>query len=299
MRRLIATISFALLISGCASSKFNLEDLDVRPVETVESQEFDIDAVFETASEHFADENYVLALAEYSRIMNYDPLHEAARLRVGETLLALGEYRAAYALFWDEEFTWSDRTDTDRLELGRQISGIYTDKFENIETAINDGMMINPEDPRLWNAKGQLHDRRGEWIEALSSYVLALQKSDRQSGTINNMGMSLLLQGRYEEAKGKFEQAVSMSPGTTIYDNNRRMSLILLDDLQSALEDIKVTQAADILNDAGYVAQKRGELTRADRFYSKALEISPVFHLKASTNRDALRQAQSEPKSLP
>ena len=284
------TIGLALIASGCASVEKT--PITIHPVAQIKSAPFDPEEVLEIAQAEFEAENYTKALEEYLKVSAYDPKRLDARLGLGESLLALGHHHRAAKIFWLEAPGWQDGEFAEEIEIGRILSGIYTNRFENIETAINDGMVIDPNDARLWNAKGRLHDRNGDWMEALSCYVVAMELGEWQSGTVNNMGMSLLIQGRFIEAREKFEQALTLSPETHIYDNNLRMAHILTGDLKSALDDISEKRAADILNDAGYVAFKGGKPGLAERLFDKAIEISPVFHAEAQANLNRL-QAQT------
>lgn len=269
--------------------------VEVTPVyydstEEIKSDPFDPDGGFTLAETLFRSERYADALVEFVKVMEHDPSRVEARFGAGESFLALGKYHAAAKIYWDDEFNWPDDEAGDTLQIGRILSGIYTDRFENQASAIHDGMVLSTNDARLWNAKGQWHDRRAEWMDALVCYVTAMDIGERHSGTINNMGMSLMLQGRYEEALGKFSQAKYLSPKTEIYDNNLRMSQIMMGELRSALSDIDESRGADILNDAGFVAYQRGQIKQASKLYQKAIEISPVHHVKAQANLDLLRQ---------
>ena len=233
------------------------------------------------------------ALREFSRLLTLDPNNLAAKLGAGESLLAMGNYALAGYLFWDAKFKTIDQADYERLKIGRILSGIHIRKYDDPELTINDGLLIWPNDARLWNAKGQYYDSQGEWSKSLSAYIAALNTGQSRSATINNMGMSLLLQGRYIEARGKFKQAIQLNPKRQVYDNNLRMVHILTGDIKKALDNIKLdnikdTRTANILNDAGYVAMQLGQTELAQLLFSKALETSPIHHAKAQKNRDKL-----------
>ncbi len=284
-----------LLLTACATTpKVEVTPVEIKPVTQIKSDPFDAESVANMGDLYFKSESYTEALTEYSKLLAYDPNSVRAGLGAGQTFLALGQYENANAIFGSDKFDWPE-DQKDQVEIGKILAGIFSDQYDNPETALHDGMMIDPDDPRLWNAKGHLHDKKGEWMEALSCYVTALETGKGRSGTINNMGMSLLLQGRFDEALPKFEQAVDLSPRTDLYDNNRRMSQILSGDLIRALEDIEDNRASDILNDAGYVAMQRDRRGLAGLLFQKAIEISPVFHAKASANLKTLQTPEQLP----
>ncbi len=289
--RLALLLISGLVLSACAStSAVKVTPVEIQPVTQIKSDPFVPKDVLELAEGLFEDEQFADALKEYSRLTAFDPNDEFAKLGSANCYLALGQYSQAASIFWDETISWDDELKLKDIEIGRTLSGIYTNRYEDVEKALNEGLVLSPEDGRIWNAKGQWHDGREEWMEALSAYVTALNTGSSRSGTINNMGMSLLLQGRFKEARDKFIQATDISSKTKIYDNNLRMSHMLLGDLELALENIDEAQGANIVNDAGYVAMKRGQFSLAERLFSKALEISPVFHVKAQSNLNRLRE---------
>ncbi len=275
-------VAFAAL-SGCATApNIDVRPVEIEPITEIKSEPFDAQATLSAAQDDFNAERYQDALSGFAKVLVHKPKDKPALIGSGESFLALGEYQKAAIIFWDEQF--SDDEDQDEIRIGKILSGVYTDRFDNPQKAINDGLVFAPGDARLWNAKGQYHDRADEWMDALACYVHALGTDKWRSGTINNMGMSLLLQERYAEAESKFSQAMKISPQTDIYDNNRRMSLILSGQLKAALIDIEDNRAADILNDAGYVALQSGKSKRARLLFQMALDTSPVHHVKAEAN---------------
>ena len=277
-----------LLFTACATTKAEVTPVQITSVTQIKSEPFDPAETLDEAEEYFTAENYTGALQEYSRLLSFDPDHVSAKLGAGESLLALGKFKNAAQIFWDNDFEGLDPEDLERVKIGQILSGVQTDRYEKPETAIHDGFLVRSDDARLWNAKGRLHDNQGEWMESLFSYVTALDIGQLRSGTINNMGMSLLLQGRHKEALNKFYQAVSLSPDTQIYDNNLRMTHILLGDYINALNDVTETRASNLFNDAGYVAMQSGQDQLAEIFFTKALQISPVHHSKAQANLDSM-----------
>ncbi len=281
-------IGVSVALMGCASTpKVDIAPVNIEPVQTMKSDPFDADEVFATAQKDYANENYLEALNGFRKVSAYDPDRKDALSGQANSLLALGEYQQAAKIYWAPVWTGEGSLDVS-FQIGKTLSGIYTDRYDSPMRAINDGMVLSPNDPRLWNAKGHYHDKQGEWMEALSSYVEAMKSGKWRGGTINNMGMSLLLQDRLDEAQKKFQQAINLTPHNRVYENNLRMVYILQGNLDAALDNIDEVRGADILNDAGYVAMTRGKVNVARRLFSKALDISPTYHAKAQANLDKL-----------
>jgi len=287
MRTLFLMVS-CVWLCACATSKVDVRPVSITPIEQIKSDPFDLDEKLAEAEDYYNAEDYKDAVKTYMQLMTFDPDHAEARLGLGQSLMAMGKFEQAARIFWAKHAATEEADLKDAFALGKIISGVYTDRYDNAENAIHDGILINPKDARLWNAKGQWHDRRAEWMDSLACYVTAMESGKWRSSTINNMGMSLLLQGRFDEAKDKFKQAKSINPETEIYDNNLRMAHILTNDLRTALSGIDSNRSADLLNDAGFVLAGRGNKSLAARLFKKALDISPVFHPKAQANLDRL-----------
>ena len=100
--------------------------------------------------------------------------------------------------------------------------------------------------------------------------------------------MSLLKQGLYELALKKFEQALLVKPDKTLYDNNRRLTLALMSEHDAAIDDIESDRAADIYNDAGYIALTQKKFTVADTLLNQAVTLSTSFHADATANLNIL-----------
>ena len=98
------------------------------------------------------------------------------------------------------------------------------------------------------------------------------------------------MQGRTQSAISKFEQAATLNPKNSLYDNNRRLALALDGQFQTAVNGLPDNRAADILNDAGYIAKIRGKTAQAKVLLNAAILQSESYHAKAHEN---LRQLKS------
>jgi Flp pilus assembly protein TadD len=170
------------------------------------------------------------------------------------------------------------------------LAEIATGKVDDIELSLNLALERNLQDPRLWSALGQFYDKQAEHMRAQDHYIKALKMGGPKAAIINNMGMSLLLQGRREAALKKFEHAIELDQDNQLFDNNRRLVLALQADYQAATEGLTDHRAADILNDAGYIALQRGEMKLAARLLEHSIRLSPRHHQKAQANLEALGQ---------
>ncbi|HHI89226.1 MAG TPA: tetratricopeptide repeat protein, partial [Hellea balneolensis] len=169
------------------------------------------------------------------------------------------------------------------------------DKMEpqKAEVKIRQALIRQSDDVRLWNALGHISDAQNKWMQSLDAYVQALtiakKNGNNTAPAINNIGMSLLMQGRYKEAILKFEHAAEIDSDKQLYDNNKRLALILSGQLDKAVEGLSKTRQAQIYNDAGVLAVRLGKYEHAEHLYQKALEISPVWFALAEANLEDLR----------
>ena len=305
MRELIL-LSTCLILTACATTKPAVEkatmDIEVRPVtqstEIVEAPKFDAGAALTSANKLQKSSNHVASYDAYTvLLLRMGSEHE------GRTQAMLGLADSALSLSWRGEkyqsrarkFYTEISADTDNTteQIRRAKSGLLlldlTDFTPNAaKKRLQVSLMDSPNDPRLWNALGKVHDGNKEWLDALDAYVKALMVA-KKNGTstapvVNNMGMSLLMQGRKKEALSKFKQARKANPDMPVYDNNLRLAQTLSGKTDKAVKGLSETRAAQIYNDAGVIAQAQGKPNKAALLYKKALEISPIYFELAEKN---------------
>jgi len=148
----------------------------------------------------------------------------------------------------------------------------------------------NLHDIRLWNALGRFHDKQENWVPAQRTYLKALNTGAKgQSSVVNNLGMSFLKQGQYYMALEKFKHAIDLKPSRTLYDNNRRLTLALMNDYNAATDEIPAEQASMLFNDAGFIALTQKKYETAESLLTRAIDISPHFNVNAETNLNVLK----------
>ncbi|NNC36980.1 MAG: hypothetical protein EX271_03800 [Acidimicrobiales bacterium] len=306
---MIRTIGISLLVlslCACTSTKTKdakfMEKVEVRAAEIVESESFDIDAEFEKASISYFMGDFNKALLIYENILNiadedYENYHHVI-LGYGDSALALasvsGLHRVkaetAYKTLTQFEYL-SDELSNKTL-AGQVLLEIASGNSDDIEVRLNEALELNLHDPRLWNALGRFHDGAEDWVLATETYVKAMEAAGEVGYTIapivNNMGMSYLMRGKARDALKKFEQALALNADITIYDNNRRLALVLTGRTHMAVDGLTDKRAAQIYNDAGFVLAGRGQRRKARSYYKKAIELSPVYFEKAELNLLAL-----------
>ncbi|PHR91812.1 MAG: hypothetical protein COA69_11600 [Robiginitomaculum sp.] len=300
-------IPVSIVVSGCTT---NRSVVDVRPYNIGNNGNVDLGAVRDRAALFYERGTFISAYTDYKTVVLQMPKDKdyPALLGFADAALALAGLGEQYA---DEaRIVYENLVATDGLSNPLKIQAetglilldvMAADRGESPEISASEtsaealimrALDTNPQDPRLWNALGRAYDRKQNWISALESYVTALRLSHDNTGAVapvqNNMGMSLLLQGRTEEALVKFRQAHMANPEIQLYDNNTRLALILSDDFATALEGLDDIPMAQLYNDAGFIAAGHGDVARARGLYEKAIEINPLYFEIAEQNLAAL-----------
>lgn len=256
--------------------------VEIRPVETISSAIEDTNALAESAKAAFDSGDYAAAHSAYQALYLESPKSQSYRSGLAQSSLALGDLKAAQVHF---------------LELPNSIERMSSlavinaalGTSEDIEVELNAALEINLTDARLWMALGQFYDQEARHLEAQDAYIRALSNGASAASANNSLGLSLLKSGDYERALEKFNQANALSPESTMIDNNRRLTLALLEDYEGAVSGIDEDRAAQIYNDAGYLAMQSEKTSLAQSLLTKALNVSPVHFAPAEANLAALR----------
>ncbi len=277
--------SFVVLLGACATApEISSFSENIKLVESVSHSKMNADETLSQAHQAYENEQYGKSLDLYNRVVLRDPSHLSARIGFANAALALGKADLAREQFLQLTEYGLDETQMDQVLAGLALADVFSGKSKAPIHRLSEALKHIDADPRLWSAKGQFLDAQGDWLEAQDAYIAALKTGRAHSKTINNMGMSLLKQGRIDEAKAKFEQALELQPGSRLYDNNRRLALFMKKDIIEGLREFPENRAASLLNDAGFIAMQNEEFVLAVYLLEKAIEISPTYHIKAVEN---------------
>jgi len=307
MKHFATIICAGLVFSACETTKpIESAEIKVRPIAQLpkaeQSQKIDVSVQLTQAAKLQAAADFPGSYEAYKvLLLRMDADH------MGRIPALLGLADSALALVWrDDEYAAQARTIYQKISLSAGITQPQDHRIkaglllldladytqEAAQQHLQQALQDSPDDPRLWNALGRLHDQSNDWLGALDAYVKALSaaKENGQStaSVHNNMGMSLLMQDRKAEALTKFKQAVKARPDMAVYDNNLRMARTLSGQTGIALKGLSDTKIAQIYNDAGVIAQAQGDHKQAAKLYKKAIEKNPLYFKLAEENLTAL-----------
>ena len=273
----------------------------------VETSDYDIETSYEKSKHLSAKGSFLQAYDEYQNLFAHLPKRTPKRdeilLGFANTSLALAgkdihyqiQAKTIYQQLAKKKLPLAEMY---KVEAGQALLASLSGEPKAVISALKTALENSPDDARLWNAIGHMHDKNMDWFLALDAYLQALQiahETERPAGpALNNMGMSLLMQGRTQEALSKFEQARNEQPQTRVYENNYYLALILSDALGTQLAELDDSQVARLYNDAGFIAARKGEHQHARAFYRKAIEISPAYFKTAAENLAALDVPKKE-----
>lgn len=290
----------AALISGCAS----MGDTGTAPSSAdggdpaVSLYEGEPEVVFATefpvasAEEAIARADHALlegdldlALYMYVRAYDLDKDNAHALARIGEIHESRGNQRLATMAY-----TGVLRIDPNDAQALQSLGLIYLQSKSHDEAqALLERAII--EDPRLWHAQngiGILADMRGEHARAIDAYDAALAVNPGSALLLNNRGYSLYLDGQYQAASQDFLDAAAQ--GAERAWLNLGLVRARQKQYSVAVQMMARTVAVEVAyNDVGYIAMRQGDLAIAERYFHKAIGLSPRYFEAAQRNLTELK----------
>lgn len=209
------------------------------------------------------------------------------KLAAGELRLALGDTGGAMQLFRTlvEEPTVAAKA--------RQGFGITLILVGDMEVASKELSAAVEEDPtlwRAWNAMGAYHDAQDDWVKAEDAYRRALAVRPNEAMILNNLGFSLLMQDKVEEALGPLQQAMRLAPDSPQIKTNVRLAYARKGEYRRAVSGSgNDSELARALNNVGYVALLKGDYAQAEAYFLRAMEADPTFNEVAWRNLNYLK----------
>ena len=156
------------------------------------------------------------------------------------------------------------------------------------------------QDPMLWRAQngiGVLADMHGDHAKAIEAYDAALSANPGDASTLNNRGYSLYLDGRYQAASEDFLEAAAqgaerawLNLGLVRARQERYAEAV------NMMARIVATEVA--YNDVGYIAMRQGDLAVAEKFFRKAIGLSPRYFEAAHRNLTELADRTASEEAL-
>ena len=265
--------------------------MPVEPVVRSEAEQARLDQAMAAAQASFDNGKYEEAKRRTSRIIGLAPDSYDSRLLLGETLLKLRQPEQAIS-----QFTSGVASEPHRARalqgIGLSLLRLGDEKgaLENLQKAVG----LDSSLWRAYNALGLVHDKKQDWQFAELNYRRAAAVAEKPESVLNNLGMSYMLQKRYPESAIAFRQALERDPHLATAKSNLRLALASQGKYIEALAGVPQEKLPDVLNDVGYLAMMRGDYDNAEAYLSRAMAISPSYHVTAASNLQSLETLRSQ-----
>ena len=128
---------------------------------------------------------------------------------------------------------------------------------------------VSPDDPETWYERGEALYYLGRYEDALGAYEEALSTRPEYSEALRGKGGSLFVLGRYEQAFAEFDHAVELDPENAILIARRGETLQALGRYEEALTDFD--RAVELEPENAFAVVNRAETYRALGRYEEAL----------------------------
>ncbi len=227
----------------------------------------------------------------YMHLVKENPSEPRALIGLAETYLAARNGEKAYQTFHLVEL---DGHGSGRVLQGEGMALTLLGRVEEALVKLEDAVEADPSLWRAWNTLGQLRDRRGEWDLARHCYDSALAIAPSQAAIHNNLGVSLLMQGRNAEAASAFRAALQRDPTLETTKANLRLALAGQGRYREALTGLDAGGEAVAFNNVGFIALARGDLVTAETLLMDAQKKSPAYYKKASRNLEQARAVNGD-----
>lgn len=276
-RTLIAACLFGLL-GACATGS--------RPQPGAEAPAAAYSPLLAAADRALAAGELEKAQSAYEALLRATPHSSEIVLRLGDVQLRRGAAESALATFEKIE----DPVLQPRALQGQGLALAALGRSDEAVTMFTQAAAQDSSLWRSWSALGQIYDQRQEWQAAETAYRRALAFQPDSVEVYNNLGVSMMLQHRYEEARAHFLAALERDPTASNAQANLRVSYAWTGEYQKALAHASRDEQAQVLNNVGYVAMERGDFAAAETLLTEALRASPSFYKRASDNLAELRR---------
>lgn len=248
--------------------------IDIQPIEDSSTDIFDVLLHIPKAQRAYEIGDYASALHHYRYVYMHDPAQSQAAIGYADAALALGQSRLAAPIYQ------TYKMDNTHAQSGWLLTQILLKTVTAPERQLREQLKVTPNDARLWNMLGHILDGKTYHSDARQAYAMA-ELSGQQAGlSANNIGQSFLQEGNIMAAQGEFTRATRAAPQTLLFDNNRRLSLLLHKEYGPALAHLDKDRAAQLLQDAAIIVSAQGEPKLAAYFLEKSIALNPVYDPK-------------------
>ncbi|MDT8420462.1 MAG: tetratricopeptide repeat protein [Desulfuromonadales bacterium] len=246
-----------------------------------------VETLIARAEQYRAQRKLSLAKLHYLQALKLEPESVPIYISLGTVLLEMGQVSQAGTAFADaltlDPGSFSALAGAAKA---KRVEGLYPEAEELFRQAL----LIEPDNVEALTELAICYDVDGRYRQAEALYRQVISQSPQHASGFNNLGFNLLLQGAYTRAIDAFQGALARSPENLRARNNLAAAHILAGDEVKGLSMFKDTVGqAKAYNNVGYIYLVQKQWDRAEKAFSKALELSPDYYVKAAKNLDYLK----------
>ncbi|MDX1974989.1 MAG: tetratricopeptide repeat protein [Rickettsiales bacterium] len=269
---------------GPVDAKKFLSSLDGPKVPTMQ------DTLLESARAAEAQGNYNQAMVMYSQAAAKYPNNKEVSIMFADSIRRSGEYDRAI-VFYDDLLT-KDPSLLSAKE-GKALAMMAKGDFETPVTLFQEIMAVDATRWKTLNGLGILFTTRGMTADAQKYYDEALKHSPANAAILNNMGLSMALDRKFDQAIDQLKQSVS---ATTVGGAQRRqveLNLALVYGAAGRLDEARMIAenyftGPALNNNLGLYAHLSKDDQMAKAYLNMALTESKTFYQKAWDNLQQL-----------
>ncbi|WP_242122805.1 hypothetical protein [Sphingobium sp. Sx8-8] len=145
---------------------------------------------------------------------------------------------------------------------------------------------------RAWNALAIVYDEAQSWALSSAAYERAFQLTDKPAQILNNYGLSLLKQGKADEAAVIFDRAHELMPDDARIIANEDTAYVMAGREIRRRPIDTADEWAQRLSNAGQVAMRIGNLPLAQAYLSRAVTDADSFVPEAAAALASMQAAR-------
>jgi tetratricopeptide (TPR) repeat protein len=285
-----------------AAEELNPSDLHERPAGAGEDQTSRDDESV-TDPKHLCGGGLVLVLLASGVVCVFLLILECGHIQQGAFLAAQeaydkGDYDLAIADY-SRSIQFGLRSEL--VYLNRGIAYVQKGDYDRAVTDFNKASPLDPQDGRVYFNRGYAHQQKGDYASAIEDYSQALLLNTQDEQAYLDRGFAYDVQGDYDKAIADDSKAIQLNPqdeyaycnrGKAHCDKNEE-DAALSDFNQAILLDPSDTQA---LFNRGGVYQDKGKVDSAIADYNQVIQIDPkgIKAADAYTNRALSYESKGE-----
>jgi tetratricopeptide (TPR) repeat protein len=244
---------------------------------------------------HLRAGNLTMAFVKYDKALQMDPTLKRVRYKKGRLLLQKGLTDDAIREF--QRIVQDDPDDALAYE-GLGHAYFLTEELDLSKQNFQKSLALNDQ---LWlshNFLGMIYDKERKFDQAITHYKKALAINSKEVSIYNNLGLSYYQKGNYAYATVFFKKSIKKIDTkktdnmkiAKVY-NNLGISFAKLGNYTMALKAF--TNGSDhsrAHNNLGVIYLSEGKYKEAIASFEKAIELNPVYYVRANENLVKARQ---------